>query len=137
MPLETALTQISKITSPFIPEVFMKLSTSSRSRPRQTLDWVGKSNKSRDEDLPLSEYFVQYWPQPIKGIYDPLDANLREIRLLILLPTENEDTPIHLSMFTTRLRGSEYRAISYVWGATEQQHSIFVNGQRLQISPCT
>jgi hypothetical protein len=92
------------------------------------------------------------------GIYKPLDASRREIRLLWLLPStrttasqrnssssyqdsededKDEDDPIHAELITVSLLDKPaYTALSYVWGdPNEPRRDINVNGQQFATQP--
>jgi hypothetical protein len=52
--------------------------------------------------------------------YKSLNSTVPEIRLLLLLPSENFNTPIECRLIHRPLNhGSEYEALSYTWGRPE------------------
>ncbi|KAK3946509.1 heterokaryon incompatibility protein-domain-containing protein [Pseudoneurospora amorphoporcata] len=58
------------------------------------------------------------------------------IRLLQLLPSENEDAAIHCRLFCTAVdsKGTRpYEALSYVWGSEDKPCSISINGCDLAV----
>ncbi|KAK3347572.1 heterokaryon incompatibility protein-domain-containing protein, partial [Neurospora tetraspora] len=58
------------------------------------------------------------------------------IRLLQLLPSENENAAIHCQLFCTALdaKGTRpYEALSYVWGSEDKPCSISINGYDLAV----
>ncbi|KAK1777166.1 heterokaryon incompatibility protein-domain-containing protein, partial [Copromyces sp. CBS 386.78] len=75
---------------------------------------------------------------PIKYLYYNVRMSPGHIRLLQLLPSENEDAAIHCRLFCTALdskgttldsKGTRpYEALSYVWGSEDNPCSIFING---------
>ncbi|KAK3338243.1 heterokaryon incompatibility protein-domain-containing protein [Neurospora tetraspora] len=68
---------------------------------------------------------------PVKNLYYNVLLARGHVRLLQLLPHENEDTAIHCRLFCTTLdsKGTRpYEALSYVWGSEANPCSIFING---------
>ncbi|RYO75509.1 hypothetical protein DL764_010392 [Monosporascus ibericus] len=62
-------------------------------------------------------------------LYEPLDESRREIRLVTILPSENEDQPVACRLETASLTDKlEYVAMSYVWGDPSVTKDIVVNG---------
>lgn len=61
--------------------------------------------------------------------YDPLPES--SIRLLRLLPHQDEDAPIQCQIFNCSLENSRgtrpYEALSYVWGSDHGSHSISID----------
>lgn len=61
--------------------------------------------------------------------YEPLDRNTREIRLLSIMPSQDDDEP--LSCFTIKATISEaeksYVALSYCWGDMRKQQGITIS----------
>ncbi|KAK1775287.1 ankyrin repeat-containing domain protein [Copromyces sp. CBS 386.78] len=58
------------------------------------------------------------------------------MRLLRLLPSENENAAIHCELFCTALdsKGTRlYEALSYVWGSEDKPCSILINGYNLAV----
>lgn len=61
-------------------------------------------------------------------VYDALDEEASEVRILLLLPGERDD-PIQALLFTTVLTREDYpdyEALSYVWGSQEDPVSIAI-----------
>ncbi|KAK3334841.1 heterokaryon incompatibility protein-domain-containing protein, partial [Neurospora tetraspora] len=73
---------------------------------------------------------------PIKNLYYNVPISRSHIRLLQLLPSENEDAAIHCRFFPTTLdsKGTRpYEALSYVWGSESKPCSISINGCDLPV----
>ncbi|KAK3952223.1 hypothetical protein QBC32DRAFT_370458 [Pseudoneurospora amorphoporcata] len=71
-----------------------------------------------------------------ENLYYNVPISRSHIRLLQLLPSENEDAAIHCRLFCTPLdsKGTRpYEALSYVWGSVAKPCSIFINGCDLAI----
>jgi hypothetical protein len=71
--------------------------------------------------------------------YQPLPSGVDKIRLLNLLPSEDEDGPIqcklvNYSLTTTGRRRNLYEALSYVWGSEQKPESISIDGSYLPIT---
>jgi Heterokaryon incompatibility protein (HET) len=71
----------------------------------------------------------------------PLDHFTDEIRVFYLLPHEgNEAAPIHCQMGHIPLGNVEpesfqrYKALSYMWGTSEDMLPIFVNGNEFKVT---
>ncbi|RYP64077.1 hypothetical protein DL771_008936 [Monosporascus sp. 5C6A] len=61
-------------------------------------------------------------------LYKPLDRSRNEIRLIIILPCENDDEPVACRLETASLNDEvEYVAMSYVWGDPSVTKNIVVN----------
>ncbi|RYP71898.1 hypothetical protein DL770_008053 [Monosporascus sp. CRB-9-2] len=61
-------------------------------------------------------------------LYKPLDKSRNEIRLVTILPSENEDEPVACRLETASLTDElEYVAMSYVWGDPSVTEDIVVN----------
>ncbi|KAK3338240.1 heterokaryon incompatibility protein-domain-containing protein [Neurospora tetraspora] len=72
----------------------------------------------------------------VENLYSKLPVSRSHIRLLQLLPSENEDAAIHCRLFCTPLdsKGTRpYEALSYVWGSEAKPCSISINGCDLPI----
>ncbi|EGZ70088.1 HET-domain-containing protein [Neurospora tetrasperma FGSC 2509] len=73
---------------------------------------------------------------PTKNLYYKFPISRSHIRLLQLLPSENEDAVIHCRLFSTALDSKgirPYEALSYVWGSEAKPCSISINGCDLPI----
>ncbi|KAK3493505.1 heterokaryon incompatibility protein-domain-containing protein [Neurospora crassa] len=71
-----------------------------------------------------------------QNLYHNVPLLRGQIRLLQLLPNENEDATIQCRLFRTALdsRGTRlYEALSYVWGSRDNRRSIVVNGCDLAV----
>jgi hypothetical protein len=71
--------------------------------------------------------------------YSSLSQNSKTIRLLRLLPDEDELKNIECELFEYALPGSNtrnhlYEALSYVWGSEENLQSISVDNQKLKVT---
>jgi hypothetical protein len=71
--------------------------------------------------------------------YQLLPSGFDRIRLLNLLPSEDEDAPIqckvvNYSLTTTGRRRHLYEALSYVWGSEQKPNSISIDGTSLPIT---
>ncbi|RYP46365.1 hypothetical protein DL768_007428 [Monosporascus sp. mg162] len=61
-------------------------------------------------------------------LYEPLDNSRNGIRLVTILPSENEEEPVACRLETASLTdGLEYVAMSYVWGDPSVTKDIVVN----------
>ncbi|KAK3351911.1 heterokaryon incompatibility protein-domain-containing protein, partial [Neurospora tetraspora] len=79
----------------------------------------------------------------VKNLYYKFPISRSHIRLLQLLPSENEDAAIHCRLFCTALdsKGTAldskstrpYEALSYVWGSEAKPCSISINGCDLPV----
>lgn len=71
------------------------------------------------------------WPLDRGSIWKPLDKEKREIRILLLQPSEEEDDALYADLEIVSLDSEpEYKAISYVWGDATDTTVMFVNGGR-------
>ncbi|RAH52185.1 HET domain protein [Aspergillus piperis CBS 112811] len=71
--------------------------------------------------------------------YSELQLGPNSTRLVRLLPSEKDDTPIRCELFTYILPESTgrkhlYEALSYVWGSQSETHTITVNGCELHVT---
>ncbi|TGO15317.1 hypothetical protein BTUL_0041g00010 [Botrytis tulipae] len=71
--------------------------------------------------------------------YSSLPASGEDIRLLRLLPNEDEAAPLHCELRDYSLRRSTsrahlYEAVSYVWGDPDNTLSIFVDKRQFQVT---
>ncbi|EHK18397.1 uncharacterized protein TRIVIDRAFT_3172, partial [Trichoderma virens Gv29-8] len=70
--------------------------------------------------------------------YSPLLGH-RHIRLLRLLPSRNQDAPLHSQLFDYPMLelgdGSHmYEALSYVWGSSERPHTLYIDERSMPIT---
>ncbi|KAK3955167.1 ankyrin repeat-containing domain protein [Pseudoneurospora amorphoporcata] len=75
-------------------------------------------------------------PKQVENLYYNVRMSPGHIRLLQLLPSENEDAAIHCRLFYTTLdsKGTRlYEALSYVWGSEDKPCSIFIDGYNLAV----
>ncbi|TGO15502.1 hypothetical protein BTUL_0039g00180 [Botrytis tulipae] len=73
-----------------------------------------------------------------QSLYSPLSLESNTIRLLRILPNENEEADINCTLFVYPLHDSgrgthRYEALSYVWGDADNARPICVNGHRLTV----
>lgn len=71
--------------------------------------------------------------------YSSLWPGSNSIRMLRLMPHEDENAPIHCQLFNYTLhetpRGSHlYEALSYVWGSTDKPQSIVIDNHELPVT---
>ncbi|GAB1739816.1 hypothetical protein NU219Hw_g4751t1 [Hortaea werneckii] len=65
------------------------------------------------------------------SIWKPLDKEKREIRIILLQPSEEEDDALYADLEIASLDNPpEYKAISYVWGDASDTTAMFMNGGR-------
>ncbi len=65
-------------------------------------------------------------------LYQPLDQDLREIRVLTILPGDYK-APIECTLEKVPLfEADEYEALSYTWGDPKITTEIFINGNSFQ-----
>ncbi|KAK3338111.1 heterokaryon incompatibility protein-domain-containing protein [Neurospora tetraspora] len=72
----------------------------------------------------------------VENLYYNVPMSRGRIRLLQLLPHENDDAAIHCQLFCTALdsKGTRpYEALSYVWGSEDKPCSISINGCDLAV----
>ncbi|KAK3395040.1 heterokaryon incompatibility protein-domain-containing protein [Podospora didyma] len=75
------------------------------------------------------------------GVYTPLDAASKQIRVLYILPSQEFDADIHATLHIVSL-GSDgkedtppfYKALSYCWGNPGITRSIVLDGQEWQVT---
>ncbi|RMY70843.1 hypothetical protein D0863_05525 [Hortaea werneckii] len=68
----------------------------------------------------------------MKRIWKPLDKEKREIRIILLQPSEEENDALYADLEIASLDNSpEYKAISYVWGDASDTTAMFVNGGKV------
>ncbi|KAL7944142.1 heterokaryon incompatibility domain-containing protein [Trichoderma barbatum] len=70
--------------------------------------------------------------------YSPLPGH-RHIRLLRLLPDQNENAPLHSQLFDYPMlelgEGPHmYEALSYVWGSSERPHALYIDEKTMPIT---
>jgi hypothetical protein len=64
------------------------------------------------------------------NLYQPLDPDTRQIRLLTLHPSHDTTTPIQGTIDVVDLDDQpEYEAFSWVWGSLLVRGSIILNGE--------
>lgn len=64
-----------------------------------------------------------------KTRYTPLDEFRNEIRLVVILPSKDDDETVSCKLQTASLDEKlEYAALSYVWGDPTITKDIIVNG---------
>ncbi|KAF7882732.1 uncharacterized protein EAF02_006095 [Botrytis sinoallii] len=73
-----------------------------------------------------------------QSLYSSLSLESNTIRLLRILPNENEEADINCTLFVYPLHDSgrgthRYEALSYVWGDANNSRSICVNGHSLTV----
>ena len=64
----------------------------------------------------------------LSPVYQNLNSDIREIRLLKILPTL-QDGRINCHLATTRLADAKFVVLSYRWGSADVSHEILLNGQ--------
>ncbi|KAK3948649.1 heterokaryon incompatibility protein-domain-containing protein [Pseudoneurospora amorphoporcata] len=72
----------------------------------------------------------------VENLYHNVPVSRGYIRLLQLLPSEDEDAAIHCRLFPATLdsKGTRpYEALSYVWGSEDKPCSISINGCDLAV----
>ncbi|TGO33472.1 hypothetical protein BHYA_0244g00090 [Botrytis hyacinthi] len=73
-----------------------------------------------------------------QSLYSSLSLESNKIRLLRILPNEDEEGDIKCTLFVYPLHDSgrgthRYEALSYVWGDAGDSRSIFINGHSLTV----
>ena len=87
-------------------------------------------------DLP-STHFMYNMP---RYIYPPLRNDSGWIRLFRLLPSEDENAIIRgelveYDIYSSRRATHGYEALSYVWGTSGEQKSIYIGNDRMDVTP--
>lgn len=98
---------------------------------------TGDNTQPRDTNAastPMTGKGVQESPAPLSSHhYEPLDRAKKSIRLLQILPGEDNDSiqcELHYCGLTSQLK---YQALSYMWDHNGTQIPIFCDGQPLTI----
>ena len=69
------------------------------------------------------------------GLYEPLDSNRREIRLMSLHSSLLSESEIGCTLFNVSLNNvPEYQALSYVWGDPKITSPIRVNHEEIEVT---
>ncbi|KAK0701126.1 heterokaryon incompatibility protein-domain-containing protein, partial [Lasiosphaeris hirsuta] len=69
------------------------------------------------------------------SLYSPLRSQLREVRVIHLLPSDNFDHDIHCELRAVSLdTNPEYEALSYVWSTPPGTGFITVSGQPMEVT---
>ncbi|KAM0810058.1 putative Heterokaryon incompatibility domain-containing protein [Seiridium cardinale] len=69
------------------------------------------------------------------SVYDSLDLTRRSIRLIRLLPAENDDDPICCELYTAQLTPElQFAALSYVWGTSSEMYYILANEIKVKVT---
>ncbi|KAK9418427.1 putative Peptidase M3A/M3B catalytic domain-containing protein [Seiridium unicorne] len=90
---------------------------------------------SQDEMVTL-EQFLGRQPSS-EAFYRELGVDLtrRSIRLIRLLPAENDDDPICCELYTAQLTPElQFAALSYVWGTSSETYNVFANGIEVKVT---
>lgn len=67
--------------------------------------------------------------------YTPVDSSRREIRLVTLLPASSPDDPVECVLSSVFLApGTDYEALSYVWGDERKKTRIQLDDQRFMVT---
>ncbi|TVY84408.1 Heterokaryon incompatibility protein 6 OR allele [Lachnellula suecica] len=70
------------------------------------------------------------------SIFEPLDAGIREIRLLIIRPSLDIDDPVVCRLIKGSLDDdSQYYALSYTWGTSDNPSLITINDTPWVVGP--
>ncbi|KAI7479403.1 hypothetical protein KC357_g4206 [Hortaea werneckii] len=76
-----------------------------------------------------------FWPLDRGSIWKPLDKEKREIRIILLQPSDEEDDALYADLEIVSLYSKpEYKAISYVWGDPSDTTDMFLNGGKVKIT---
>ncbi|GCB26910.1 heterokaryon incompatibility protein 6, OR allele [Aspergillus awamori] len=68
--------------------------------------------------------------------YDKLDSSANQIRLLTIIPDENDESPVRGSLHTVSLNDTcDFDALSYVWGDTSVTVDISVDDCLVGVTP--
>ena len=102
-------------------------SNSTGINPRTTPD--NADAETQEPQQPAIPYF-----------YCPLLPGQDNIRLLRLLPSEDENAPLRCQLFNYSLQESDkrthpYDALSYVWGKSDETRLIFIDKHDLLVTP--
>ncbi|KAI7277225.1 hypothetical protein KC345_g6729 [Hortaea werneckii] len=74
-------------------------------------------------------------PLDRSSVWKPLDKGKREIRILLLQPSEEEDDALYADLEVVSLDSEpEYKAISYVWGDASDTTAMFLHGECVKIT---
>jgi hypothetical protein len=114
-------------------DIYIMLITSHRVLPKVR---ILSNNISLDPSaiLPLAGTMPPTADQADRRLYQPLDRNSRQIRLIEILPTQPDET-IECKLHTVTLNPDTYYVcISYVWGDPSITEEIIVNGVRKQVT---
>ncbi|OTA24663.1 hypothetical protein BTJ68_13339 [Hortaea werneckii EXF-2000] len=85
--------------------------------------------------LNRNEAAQKLWPLDRGSIWKPLDKEKREIRILLLQPSEEEDDALYADLEIVSLDSEpEYKAISYVWGDASDTTDMSLNGANVNIT---
>ncbi|KAI6859327.1 hypothetical protein D0864_00034 [Hortaea werneckii] len=73
-----------------------------------------------------------FWPLDRGSIWKPLDKEKREIRIILLQPSGEEDDALYADLEIASLDNEPaYNAISYVWGDASDTTVMFLNGGKV------
>jgi hypothetical protein len=114
------------------PHAFSDASTTSR-RDSFMANYISKfPQRLRDVIVAKNLYLdhgsmTKMYPLSTLGIYVQL-ADTQNIRVLVLLPSEQQYADIQCLLQEQPLQMSQYEALSYVWGDTKATRQIKVNG---------
>ncbi len=99
--------------------------------PSQYLFFCGRSNQSylsQSFSLLSLAYIFLCWK--MQSVYRPLEPTGGHIRLLDILPSKSNFTPISCTLKYKNLSDKPvYEALSYTWGRSEPQGSILLDSQ--------
>ncbi|KEY70831.1 hypothetical protein S7711_08531 [Stachybotrys chartarum IBT 7711] len=71
-----------------------------------------------------------------ESLYEPLNVDNPSIRLFVLLPDSNQDSPLQGRLQTVSLVSPPaYEALSYAWGHPENTQPVSINGQTVLVTP--
>jgi hypothetical protein len=89
------------------------------------------------EEFIEDKLFLKILPSTILGdvVYQPLDKDIKEIRLLRIHPSSDENSKLECSLSKAHLReGIQFTALSYVWGDPAVTEPITVNGKQMSVT---
>jgi len=92
--------------------------------PREDMETSNRDDCSEEATIEKSSIFQ----------YRPLNTARREIRLLVLHPSENILDPFSYSCTLTHVSKDEdpsYEALSYVWGSEANRQNVLIDGRHL------